>query len=323
MELLKELTSFGSPSGREKNITEFIKGQISDLADEIYTDNMGNLVAHKKGNGKKLMFAAHCDEIGVVVTYIDDNGYIRFAEVGGLYKEHLNGRRVVFKNGTEGVISSEPENTKNMISKMFIDIGAASDKEAREQIEIGDMAVFVGDYKEQGNTIISKALDNRAGCYAMIEAMKKVKSENDLYFVFTTQEEVGLRGARTAAYGIAPDYAIAIDVTDTGDTPEADKIAVKLGLGAAVKVMDYSVICDAEVREKLVVLAEKNKVDYQLEVMLDGGTDAGVMHFSRGGVKTGGISIPSRYIHSPSEMINKKDLESVIKLIILFAQSSF
>ena len=320
MELLKKLSLCYAPSGREQNITELIKGEIKDFADEVYTDNLGNLIAHKRGTGKKIMFAAHMDEIGVVVTYIDDNGYLRFSDVGGLYTKYLHGKRVVFANGIEGVVSTEPKNDKNSLAKMYIDIGAKTKEDAEKSANIGDMAVFCGNFTEQDGVIIGKALDNRAGCFALIEALKQVKSKNDLYFVFTVQEEVGLRGARTAAYSINPDIAIAVDVTDTGDTPKCDSMAVKMGAGAAIKVMDYSVICDNEVKSLLISIAETRGIAHQLEVMTEGGTDAGVIHFARGGVKTGGISIPTRYIHSPSEMIQKSDLIDVIKLITTFAE---
>ncbi len=322
MELLKKLTQCNAPSGHEGAITEILKTVLDGTADEIYTDNMGNLVAHKKGSGKKIMFAAHCDEIGVIVTFIDENGFLRFSDVGGLYTKYLAGRRVIFKNGTIGVIGTEPKNDKNTLTKMFIDIGVKNREDAQKSVSIGDMASFTGEFCEQGEFVVSKALDNRAGCYILIEALKQIKSENDLYFVFTTQEEVGLRGARTAAYSIAPEYAIAVDVTDTGDTPEADKMAVKLGLGAAVKVMDYSVICNAEVREKLIRLAKDHGVKYQLEIMKDGGTDAGVMQYARGGVKAGGISLPTRYIHSPAEMAAKSDIADCISLCRLFAENA-
>lgn len=321
MELLKKLSLFYAPSGREKGLTDFIKSEVKAFADEVYTDNLGNLIAHKKGGGKKIMFAAHADEIGIVVTFIDDNGYLRFSDVGGLYTKYLSGKRVVFANGTEGVIFTEPKNDKNKLLNMYIDIGAKTKEEAEKSVNVGDMAVFCGGFTEQNGVIIAKALDNRAGCYALIEALKKVNSKNDLYFVFTTQEEVGLRGARTAAYAIEPEIAIAVDVTDTGDTPKSENVAMKLGEGAAIKVMDYSVICDSEVKNSLISLAETKKIKYQLEVMTEGGTDAGVIHFARGGVKTGGISIPTRYIHSPSEMIEKSDLEAVIELVTAFAEN--
>ncbi len=321
MELLKKLTSCDAPSGCEEKITELIKAEIEGYADEIYTDALGNLIARKKGRGKKVMFAAHCDEIGIIVTFIDENGFLRFADVGGLFLRNLVNRKVRFENGTIGVVGTEEENEKRSMSKMYIDIGAKNREEAEKLVSVGDSAVFVGDFYLQGQNVISKALDNRVGCWVLIEALKTVRSENDLYFVFTTQEEVGLRGARTAAFSINPDYALAVDITDTGDTPKCPKMAVKLGEGAAIKVMDYSVITSREVREKLLELAKENDIKYQLEIMTEGGTDAGVIHFTGNGVKTGGISIPTRYIHSPSEMIAVSDLNACKELVVLFAQN--
>lgn len=320
MELLKKLTGTYGPSGCEAKITELIKAEAQDLADEIYTDALGNLILRKKGNGKKVMFAAHCDEIGIVVTFIDEKGFLRFSDVGGLYLRNLINRRVRFENGTTGVIGTEENNEKRQMAKMFIDIGAKKREEAEEMVSIGDMATFEGELIVQNGKIISKALDNRAGCYVLIEALKRVKSENDLYFVFTTQEEVGLRGARTAAFKIEPEYALSVDVTDIGDTPKCPKMAVSLGNGAAIKIMDYSVITSPEVREKLIEIAETRGIKYQREIMTEGGTDAGVIHFTKGGVKTGGISIPTRYIHSPSEMIDENDLAASIDLLVGFAE---
>ena len=316
MELLKKLTQCHGVSGNEKEVAEIIKNEIKDYVDEISTDALGNLIARKKGNGMKIMLAAHMDEIGVVATFVDDKGFVRFSNVGGLYTKNLIGRRVVFSNGTVGVIYSEPENKNSQLGKMYIDIGAKDKEEAK--VCVGDSAVFEGVFHNNGTKIVSKALDNRAGCYSLIEAAKNIKTDNDIYFVFTIQEEVGLRGARTAAYKIMPDVALAIDVTDTGDTPKSDSMAVEMGKGAAIKVMDRSVICDSDVRSTLIEIAKNNNIDYQLEVMTDGGTDAGVIHLTGDGVKTGGISIPTRYIHSPSEMIDKNDLSAVIKLICEF-----
>ena len=320
MELLKKLTGVWGPSGCETRVAELIKEEVKEYADEIYTDALGNLICRKKGNGKKVMFASHMDEIGIVVTFIDEKGFLRFADVGGLYLRNLINRRVRFENGKIGVIGTEENNEKRQMSTMFIDIGAKDREDAEKMVSIGDMAVFEGELPCQNGKIISKALDNRIGCYVLIEAMRKVKSENDLYFCFTTQEEVGLRGARTAAFKIEPEYALSVDVTDIGDTPKAPKMAVKLGNGAAVKVMDYSVISSIDVREKLIEVAEERGIKYQREIMMEGGTDAGVIHFTKGGVKTGGISIPTRYIHSPSEMIDEEDLKASINLLIGFAE---
>lgn len=318
MELLKELTQGFGPSGRENNIRDIIKSKVSQYADEVTADALGNLIVRKKGKGKKIMLAAHMDEIGIIVTFIDDNGYLRFSAVGGLNKQDILYKRVRFENGTVGVIGTEKENKDKLISKMYIDIGTESKEEAEKSVSVGDMAAFEGDYEVSGTKVISKALDNRAGCYVLIETLKRVKSDNDLYFVFTVQEEVGLRGAKTSSYAISPDYAVAVDVTDTGDTPNAEEMAVKMGKGAAVKVMDRSVLCDSFVRTALIEAAKKNNIPYQLEVMTDGGTDAGAISVSRSGVKTGGVSIPTRYIHSPSEMADMNDIKACIDILSEF-----
>ena len=323
MELLKRLTDKFGPSGREDGIRELIKTECEQYADEIYTDALGNLTVHKKGSGKKIMLAAHMDEIGCAVTYIEKEGYLRFSAVGGLYNKDLNARKVRFENGTVGVIGCDEDNKERKITKMYIDIGAKNREEAEKIVSVGDMCTFIGEHSQQGESIISKALDNRVGCYVLTEALKRVKSDNDLYFVFTVQEEVGLRGAKTSAYGIMPDYAIAIDVTDAGDTPENIRIATKLGGGACIKVMDRSVLCDSCVRSLLTELAKRNGIQYQLEVMTDGGTDAGAISLTGAGVKTGGISIPVRYIHSPAEMANKNDINACINLLSIFAENKF
>lgn len=315
MELLEKLTKTFGPSGREHKIRELIKETVTPYVDEVYIDALGNLIANKKGNGKRIMLAAHMDEIGIIVTFIDDNGFIRFAPVGGLNTKDLLYNKVRFENGVLGVIGTEKDNKDRIISKMFIDIGAKNKEEAENLLKIGDMACFEGNFSATENVIISKALDNRAGCYALIEVLKKADSENDLYFVFTVQEEVGLRGAKTSAYGIEPDMALTVDVTDTGDTPNTEEMAVKLGGGAAVKIMDRSVLCDSSVRGGLIEAAKRLEIPYQLEVMNDGGTDAGAISVSRAGVKTGGVSIPTRYIHSPSEMVNFEDIKNCITII--------
>lgn len=317
IKILEKLTKINGVSGNEEDVRNFISEEMKKYCDEVYTDAMGNLIAHKKGNGKKVMLAAHMDEIGIMVTNIDENGFLSFTSMGGLNTPNLSNLRVEFKNGIKGVIGAREEEfrKKASLDKLYIDIGVSSKKEAEKLICIGDVAAFDGDFYKKGNTVVSKALDNRAGCAILIGAASMSKTDNDLYFVFTTQEEVGLRGAKTAAFAIEPDIAIAVDVTDTGDTPDAPTMAVKMGGGAAIKVMDRSVICDAEVRTLLIETAKKNKIAYQLEIMTDGGTDAGAIHLTRAGIKTGGVSVPTRYIHSPSEMINTEDLENCTKLI--------
>ena len=318
LKILEEMTQINSPSGNEDEIREYILSKISEYCDEVNTDAMGNIIAHKTGGGKKIMFAAHMDEIGVIAASADDNGFIYFSPVGGLNTRNLVNLRVRFTNGTAGVIGAKEAAFKDKpsVDKLYIDIGAKNKTEAEKKVAVGDCAAFEGGLVKSGDTVISKALDNRAGCAVIMKAMSEIKeSKNDLYFVFTVQEEVGLRGAKTAAFAIEPDIAVAVDVTDTGDTPDAPVMAVEMGKGAAIKVMDRSIICDADVRTKMIETAKKNKIPYQLEIMTDGGTDAGAIHLTRTGVKTGGVSIPTRYIHSPSETASADDIKSCAELI--------
>ncbi len=319
MELLKKLTSATAVSGSENSIHSIIEKEVSPYVDEIYTDSMGNLIAHRKANGKKLMLSAHADEIGLMANYIDDNGFVRFAAVGGVDLYSALYQRVVFENGTVGVVAYE---TKKDVKKelknstMYIDIGASDKQEAEKLVKAGDTAAFAGDFKLRGNTVVSKALDNRAGIYILIKALKKISlSPFDLYFVFSSQEEIGLRGARTAAYSIEPDAAIAVDVTSSGDTPGCETMDVKLGGGAAIKIMDKSLIAHKEVREGMQKCARKNCIKFQHEILTFGGTDAGAMQTSKGGCLTGAVSLPVRYVHTPCETADIGDIESCISLV--------
>ncbi len=318
MELLKELVMAVSPSGRENNIREIIKAQLSSYCDEIYTDALGNLICHKKGNGKKLMLAAHMDEIGFMVNYIDDKGFLRFSIIGGVQKYNSVNSTVEFTNGVKGKISYENKENPSTVSfeKMYIDIGSDSREEAEKSVQIGDMASYSANFEIIGKRIMGKALDDRAGCWALIRAMQNVKSiENDVYAVFTAQEEVGLRGAKTSAFSINPDMAIAVDVSNVGDTPESLELNLRLGKGPAVKIKDSSFIIHQSVKDILIDCAKENSIPYQLEAASYGGTDAGAIHLSGGGIASGTISIPTRYIHSANEVIDKSDLENTALLL--------
>ena len=318
MRLLKRLVEADAPSGREDEIRALIIREAEKFGYEVKTDALGSVIAHKVGSGKKLMLDAHIDEIGVIATYIEDEGFIRFGAVGGLDVKELHKRRVRFANGVVGVVAAEDERfeKKPELTRLYIDIGARDKAAAEKLVCAGDTAVFDGGFTQRGDTIISKALDDRVGCYMLLQTMKKVKkSPNDLYFVFSVQEEVGLRGARTAAFNIMPEYAIAVDVTDTGDRPSCAPMDVKLGGGAAIKVMDRSVMCDSHVVGILRSLAEEKGIPYQNEIMADGGTDAGAIALTGSGVRAGGISLPTRYIHSPSEMADVGDIKACIRLL--------
>jgi endoglucanase len=313
-------TAFG-PTGRETEIAEVIRKQIEEYADEIKQDVMGNLIAIKKGSvgTRKVMLAAHMDEIGFIVTHIDDNGFLRVAAVGGVSPQRSIFQRVEFENGTIGVIGHETKDLKieNMkIQHLFIDIGVATKEEAEKLVEIGDIAKFTAPYIKMGNRVTSPAMDNRAGCVVLVELLSRIKdNQDDIYFVFTTQEEVGLRGAKTAAFGIRPDLGIALDVTPAGDTPESKRLTVDLGKGPAIKIKDRSLLCNPLVIKMLTKAAEKAGIKSQREILEFGGTDGGAMQMTGQGVPAGVISVPCRYVHSQAETVDLADIEGAVKLL--------
>jgi endoglucanase len=321
-DILKNVTQAFGVSGNEEEIRDMITSEIKKYVDEIKTDAMGNLIAVRKGKKKKIMLAAHMDEIGIIATFIDEKGFIRFSTVGGVSVYNSLTQRVRFKNGIIGSINAEEklEDFKSLKpGKMYIDIGCKSREETEKLVRIGDTANFVGDFYVQGDCAISKAMDDRSGCAVLIELIKTLpKTDNEIYFVFTTQEEIGLRGAKTAAFGIMPDCALAIDVTMTGDTPECNRREVKLGMGPAIKVKDSSYIAHPAVRRKLEELAESNGIPYTLELLDRGGSDPGAIQPTGAGIPCGGISIPCRYVHSTSEMVNMSDLKNCVRLAALF-----
>ncbi len=319
MELLKKLCEAYAPSGDESGICNIIADEIKGYADEIYTDVMGNLIAHKNGNGKKVMYIASVDEIGITATHIDDNGFIRFGFIGGADKHFMLYRRVVFKNGTAGVVAHE-ESVKDIKdiedSNLFVDIGAKSREDAEKCVSVGDTAVLMQNFVKLGDKVNCKALNGRAGAYVLINAIKNIKNnKNDLYFVFSAQNTVGLRGAKTSAFDIEPDYAVAVDTVCTGDTPEGKVSDIALGNGIAVKVKDASFIANKEVREQIVKCAEKNKIKYQIAVAENGRSDVGSVHLSKSGVKSGAVSIPVRYANTPCETADTGDIESAVELV--------
>lgn len=321
--LLKELVGVYGPASNEKLIREYILNEIKDYVDEMEIDALGNLIARKKGNGKKVMISAHMDQIGLMVIDIDEKGFLRFTNVGGISPVVSLSQQVIFENGTIGVVYAEPieDISKLKLENMYIDIGAFSKEEAEKKISIGDICRYKSEYIENENVVFTPYLDDRVGCFIAIEALKSIKNPvNDLYFVFSVQEEVGLRGAKTAAYRIEPDIGIALDVTSHGDTPKAKRFAIGLNKGAAIKVKDNSIICHPKVKDLLVSLAKDNRIPYQMEVLEFGGTDSGVIHINKEGVPSGVISIPTRYVHSTIEMASKDDIINCTKLLVKFLE---
>lgn len=327
-DLYQTLAGAFGPSGREEAVREAIAGIASDYLNEVTTDALGNLICRKKatrdedaGPGRKILFAAHMDSLGIAVTFIDDKGFLRFAPVGGLFRGDLINIQVRFANGTRGVISYEEKIPfKDLqMSNLFVDIGASSREEAEQMVQVGDFAVYEAPMFEQNGVICGPYLDNRIGCVTLLLTMMGLPDTvaDELYFVFTAQEEVGLRGAGTAAFAIEPDIAIAVDVTDTGDLPEHKyPMDCYLGKGPAVKVMDHSVLCTPKIRSALEEAGLLAAVPIQREIMQFGGTDTAALQRSRTGVPAGAVSIPTRYIHSPSEMCAVSDVEQAAALLV-------
>lgn len=325
-ELLDKLVGVYGPSSNETRVREFISNEIKDYVDDIRVDTMGNLIAHKKGNGKKVMISAHMDQIGMMVIDIDDEGFLRFTNIGGVSPEYSYGQQIVFENGTVGVIFSEPVDdlSKVKLDKMYIDIGAFTKAEAEEKVKIGDICIYKQDFVENENVVFTPYLDDRVGCFIAIEAIKEIVNPiNDLYFVFSVQEEVGLRGAKTAAFSVDPEIGIAIDVTSHGDTPKAKRFAVGLNKGAAIKVKDNYIIANPYIRDTLISVAKENDIPYQMEVLEFGGTDSAAIQLTKEGVPSGVISIPTRYVHSTVEMASKSDINNCTKLLLGFLNTEF
>lgn len=325
-ELIKQVVECYGPAGNEKAVRQLITDLISPYVDEIRVDNLGNLIALKRGGEKKLMFAAHMDEIAVMVTHVDKHGFLRFYPVGGVSPLTMLGNRIVFENGTIGVIGCEKlEAQKDLtLNKMFIDIGASTKEEAEGRVSIGDLGAVSREFVDLGPRLVSKAMDARIACAILIEALKTVASPaHDIYAVFTTQEELGLRGARVAAYSVAPDLGIALDVTRTGDTPTSITMDVSLGKGPAVKIRDSSVLCTPAVRRYMEQVAKDNNIPFQLEVLEAGGTDAGAIQLTHGGIPAGVMSIPCRYVHTASEMVDYADVEHGVKLVRAMMETKY
>ena len=324
-ELIRKLVETYGPSGDEEQIRAAIRAEVEPLADEIRVDPLGSLVVHKRGRGggQRILLDAHMDEIGVMVSYIDEKGFARFTKIGGVFPLNCVGGRVRFADGRLGVIGIESKRDDPgripELSELFIDVGATSRDDC--PVKVGDPAVFFRPFAvvEAGEhtRYVSKTMDDRIGCAILIETLRRLESTpHDLYLVFSVQEETTLSGARTSAYGIEPDLAIAVDVTGTGDTPESRPMAVKLGHGPAIKVQDRGMIAHPQVRDLLVERAEAAGIPYQMEVLEYGTTNAAAMQLVRAGVPSGCLSVPCRYIHSPSEMVDADDVENSVRLLL-------
>lgn len=331
-ELLKKLCNCNGISGDEADVRSLIIEEIEDYADSIKVDNLGNLIVHKKGKSRaksKLMISAHMDEVGLMITDITSDGYLKFNEVGGIDRRILPGKAVlVGKNNLNGVVGIKPIHlTKGdesseipKYSDMYINIGADSKEDALKFVSYGDRINFDSEFEYNSTSIKSKALDDRFGCYVMI---KLIQSDLpfDIDFAFVVQEEVGLRGAKTAAYGIDPEFSLVIETTTAADVPEVDdtKQVCNLGSGAVISVMDRRTIYDKAMVKSAFECAKQIDAKAQYKRAVAGGNDAGAIHQSRCGVRTLAISLPCRYLHAPSCIVNIDDCDNMIKLINAFS----
>ncbi|WP_407416128.1 M42 family metallopeptidase [Methanobrevibacter sp.] len=336
MDLMRELCLAPGISGYEDEVADIIERELKDVADSIERDNMGNIIATKKGSKKapKIMLAAHMDEIGLMVRFIDDNGFIKFSKIGGITDSILVNLTVTIHSSVGedviGVIGSKPphvtkpEERKKVIpsDELFIDIGAKDREDAEKMVAIGDEITFNSLFVEYPNNLImGKAMDNRAGCYVLMEVLKRVETDATIYAVGTVQEEVGLKGAKTAAFKLNPDMAIALDVTLSGDHPgiKPEEAPVVIGEGPSLIISDAGgrgILTSTSVKELLIKAGDENDIKYQLEVSDGGTTDGSAIQLIREGIPTGVLSVPTRYIHTPVSVCSMDDIESTIQLIV-------
>ncbi len=327
LDLVKKIVKAPAISGREDAVAEVIRAQITPYCDEVYRDKMGNLIALKRGTApdgerRRVMLAAHMDEIGFFVTMIEDNGYLRLTPIGGINFIAAAFHTVVFGNGVKGVLVPESGTAAGSMTfdKFYVDIGAKDKKEAERKVKVGDYFVLEPSVTRlSGRRIAGRPLDDRIGCVVLVEIARRLTApKDDIYYTFTVQEEVGCRGSKTSAFAIAPDLALAFDVTGTGDAIGAKPMAVKLGGGAAIKLKDSSVICDPALMEEITQTAKDAKIPHQIEILTYGGTDTSSMQMAGIGCTAGAISIPTRYIHSGVEMVDLGDVEACVALTVAF-----
>lgn len=331
VKLLKEIAEVAGAPGHEQRIREIVIREVTPLVDEVTIDNMGNVYAIKKGKAKKrVMIGAHMDEIGFMVTHIDEDGFVRFHTLGGFDPKTLTAQRVIIhgKKDVIGVMGSKPIHVMSAEERLklpkttdfFIDLGM-NKKEVEKIVSLGDPITRERGLIEMGNCVNCKSLDNRLAVFILIESLKELKNKKvpyDVYSVFTVQEEVGVRGANVAALEIKPDFGFGLDTTIAFDVPgsKPEEVITKLGAGTAIKVMDSSTICDYRMVKYMEKVAAKHKITYQKEILTAGGTDtAGIQRMNPGGAIAGAISIPTRHIHQSIEMANKDDIQGSIDLL--------
>lgn len=333
-QLLHRLTQTPGIASREEQVRAVVAEELGPYVDTMSVDTLGNLTGTKEGaGGPRVAIAAHMDEIGFMVRHIDDSGFIRLQKIGGFDPRVLVAQRAfvhthgngplagVLQPGSKPIHLQGPGETKEIkLEDLFVDLGIPADT-VKEQVTVGEMVTMERDLVRVGNTVVSKALDDRLGVYVMIEAIKRVNGHAaTILAIATTQEEIGLRGATTSAFAVEADIAIALDVTIAGDIPgnPGDAVVTRLGEGTAIKLFDSSQLPDREVVQHLIDLAEANGIPFQREILPAGGTDAGAFQRSRSGARTATISIPTRYVHTVNEMAHETDIQASVDLLATF-----
>lgn len=332
-ELLKKLLEAPGISGHEGPVAMIMEAELKKSCGEVFTDDFGNVIAKKGAGKKKLMIAAHMDEIGLLVKHVSKDGFIYFVKIGGIDDRVLVGQRVVIKaagGDVFGLIGLKPphlmkeEERKRPVKyeDMFIDIGTKTKEETLAKVSLGDPVIFEPNAGVlNGKLCYGKAPDNRVGCYVLLKIMERVKADAEVYAVATAQEEVGLKGARTSSFRISPDFALAVDTTISGDTPQIKETetSLKLGDGVAVTLLEAAgrgIIVSGKVKELIFSAAKENNIPYQVDVVEGGMTDGAVIYMNREGVPTGVLSVACRYIHAPSGVFHMDDVDSAINLAV-------
>ena len=333
--LLRDLSQAMGPSGYEKEVRDIIKNAVSTKVDSIFTDSMGNLICYKKGkktNPKKIMVAAHMDEVGFIITKVEKEGFLRFQFIGGFDQRILLAKKVLIgENKIKGIIGNKAVHLTSLsernnvvdAEKMYIDIGCNSKEEALKLVNIADPVVFDSDFIEFGeNMIKGKALDDRVGCSIMVDLMD-FEYEDDIYFSFTVQEEIGLRGAKTASYTIEPDYALILEGTTCADITGVNDqdMVTKVNNGSAISIMDRTTIYKKDIINKMTAILDRENIKYQYRKNTFGGNDAGSISLSKTGVICFSAAVPCRYIHSPVSVMSLNDYKSCFNLSKLFLEN--
>jgi len=339
IKLLERLSNAFGPSGNETEVSEILRGELESYADETHVDKLGNILFyhHGKEGYPKIMLAAHMDEVGFMVTFIEENGFLRFDTIGGITNMVMPGQRILLrgdKGALKGIIGTKPphlmtpEELAKIIPKedLFIDIGAESLNQAKEKgVDVGTMGVFDVEFTDLGDGYYrGKSLDDRAGCTVMAEVFKALKdSPYNIVAVGSVQEELGIRGARTAAWQVDPDFGLALEGTFVSDVPTTrpDRVSSKIKGGPVVTIMDRTAFTHPTVLRTLIKVGRDKAIPFQFKQVPLGGTDAGAIHLTKAGVPSGTVAVPCRYIHGPASVMHIDDLNNAVKLVIEFMKA--